>query len=289
MKVYIDNNFFTKYETCKDESYKQALKRAFLSNKFSFYPSIYLLEEIMGIAKCGISDQLKDRIKLVLEILSGRVPNYHSRIIYNELGLESHSIFLPKLEVESLKQKMADIYREIAPNEQMNAYLEFVEQQKNEFLELYKKRQALIMNNKQSGKNIKVSFDEFKDRGNNKNILIEIIKQILGKTNINLDMPTINSKANSIADNIERYKYLNIYWDIIMALHYTYDMHYYDKVNNGVEHKVDRNDGYDAFHLFYLLDLDAIFTDDQRIAAICNLIFKGNKKVVSFGGIKIYL
>ncbi|MFA5724633.1 MAG: hypothetical protein WC937_00005 [Candidatus Omnitrophota bacterium] len=103
MKVYLDNNFFTSYETCKDNEYKKQIKNAFIDNKFSIYPSLELVEEMLGIAKDGVSEELKDRLNLFLEIFPRRVLNYYGRIIRNELGIEIHNVFLPASEVKSIK------------------------------------------------------------------------------------------------------------------------------------------------------------------------------------------
>lgn len=273
MKVYLDNNFFTKYEACNDETYKQKIRDAFINRSFSFYPSIELLDEMLGVAASGISPQLVQRFKLFLEICSGRVFNYHGRIIQDELGVSKHSVFLPSSEASIIDRIIQNVLNGTAEQNQINEFLNEIKKRKEDHLEYYKQQQADIK--KEGAKLYRASFDEFKSKII-KRQLIEFINytlKVLGKNET-------ESVVEGIVDNVTHYKYFNVFLSAIAGLHYNYFVKNY---------RVEGSDYYDVLHLFYLTDLDAIFTNDAKMGCLCELIFKNNKKLISFESIKEYL
>lgn len=271
MKVYLDNNFITKYEASKDESYKKALKDAFAYHKFSCYISYELLSESVGIARSGIGQKLIERLSLISDILSGRVFNSYGKIIRTELGLINENLFVPTTHI---RKRLQDISNGLVGQNRIDILLDDDERQKKEHFEYYKKQQALIRKSDKKRQKNKISFEKFKEK--NKNHMLDFIRNILKESHDS----QIDYHISHIAKDIIKYKYFNTYFNTIMGLHYKY----FEE-----DYKVKASDFFDALHLVYLTDLDAFFTDDKKLRWLCNIVFSRTKKIISFEEIKDYL
>lgn len=163
IKITVDNNFFDSYEYYPDDNIKKRIKNAFINKTLSFYPSLQLIEELLGIYRTQRKHLLSKYSSTLLDIIDYRILNDWNRIVRHELGLiRDEGIFLHKNRVKEIKEYLKDLSLGRIPD-QFDDLLDKIENEKENWFNIYKEGQNYFQERVKREKiaiSI-ISFDQF--------------------------------------------------------------------------------------------------------------------------------
>lgn len=271
IRLTVDNNFFDNYDKCSNTKTKERLISVFKGKRISFYPTIELISELLGLYHTKRRHLLIKYVRLCLEIIDYRFFNQWNNIILSEIGiLKNKDVFLTGGIVKQIKNTLKAIANNRKPDNLENI-LRYVVLERDKNYKKYKENQEYHFKKfkKLKVRVPKMSFDTFFNESFAVNIRRDNIKAIFERAKKNIS----DAEVNKINDNKKRYPYFYISSRIFMALFYRHIV---------LKRKVKEGDHYDQYHLIYTTNLDYLISNDKGLKELATDVFGDPDKVISF-------
>ena len=81
IKITVDSNFFDRYEHYPDDNIKKRIKNAFINKNLSFYPTLQLIEELLGVYQTKRRHLLYKYSSTLVDIIDYRILNNWNIIV----------------------------------------------------------------------------------------------------------------------------------------------------------------------------------------------------------------
>lgn len=270
-RITVDNNFFDNYETHPNTEVKEQIRVLFKNRKLSFYPSLHLLAELLGIYKTKRRKLLSRYAEMFFGMMGHRFFNDWARIIESELGFNlNERTFLDSRDVAYFKKVLKDL-SEGEVHENLDNTLKQIEIEKNRSFQRFKESQNNHFNiiKKKKIKIPKTTFNDFYNMNFAIKIRKDLIKDLANSAGFNIS----DKKINKILDNKESYPYFYASSRIFMGQFYRH---------NVLKRRVSKGDSYDQYQLVYLAKLDGLVSNDKGMKELSEIVFGPEKKVITF-------
>lgn len=269
IKIAVDNNFFDSFKRCSDAGVKQAIRSEFISRRFSFYPTIQLFSELLGLYNTGKERLLKEYSVLMLDMMHYRFFNEWNKIIRIELGcISDETIFLSEDFVNRIKETLRFLSKG-KRTEHLEFLVNWVRANKQESYDFYKQSRTEASKLEGIKEFSKLSFSETLKLEAVSQWKEEQLKYIFSK----LGKAISRKELISILSNPIKYPYLHTYFKLVIGLY---------RIHVLQQRKVDKGDSYDLRQLVYLTNLDYFVSDDDRLAELAGDVFGKLCKVIKF-------
>ena len=271
IKITVDNNYFDRYEHYSDDNIKKSIKNAFINKKLSFYPSIQLIEELLGIYQTKRKHLLSKYSSSLLKMIDYRILNDWNKIVRHELGLiRGEGIFLNKNIVKMVKKQLEDLSQGIIPD-QFDDLLDNIKNEKAKWFDIYKERQDFFQERVKQEKIMipTISFDKFYKKDSALKIRMDFTKDIFKRAGLKIS----ETKINKILDNEKSYPYYHTSLKVFLGIFYR---------QTALGRSIDEGDVYDQYYLIYLTNLDYLVSDDKNMKGLGEIVFPKSKKVINF-------
>jgi hypothetical protein len=275
-KFTVDNNFLFKYAGLSDKKKNKFIKLITMG-KLEFYFTDVLLGEILHLVDCD-ANRLKVHSEIMNKMNFKAMFNNFIQLIAGEIGNCSFAEYYSETIEDEIRKLFVDLASSGYPSAQKKSkILKYLQENQNYEVAWKNDTEANIANIRASLRRersrSKIFIQNLKDffKGgfshyyNFKNE--EKINHVINFLKINGIIVSREDVINAI--NNKKCFYLSSWLKCKFALHYKYIRENYNQL--------DVNDLRDIRYLYYLPNIDYLVSDDNLVAQIGQMVYKGNK------------